>query len=303
MSFIVGNLLYFKLNVKNDQVISLKPNQIQLMNQLELNRNQLNKEQLQMLTYLKTQYTIMQQQHGNQNPQQNNFSNQFVNQSQQSNKSNIHNQQQSSLLDSITLNGLDQLPKDLENVQPITMMHDDNSMLQDLNMLLSSHDIVEDLRISDDDKGSLDHIFSFTSNPFNNQLHKSEAHALDQNEDSNSSDTSTTTTFIEKIKLDASLTNGDTGINAKSKETNINNENNQTSQLANATTILPMNDDELLASKLNIHMTAEEILNECKSYGVNGIQTNSLLKAGRLRKLYRYGSKVNRYVNYMRGFI
>jgi len=46
--------------------------------------------------------------------------------------------------------------------------------------------------------------------------------------------------------------------------------------------ILPMSDDELLASKLDIRMTAEEILKECESYGVNGIQTNSLLRAGRL---------------------
>lgn len=45
-----------------------------------------------------------------------------------------------------------------------------------------------------------------------------------------------------------------------------------------------MSDDELLASKLTIKMTADEILNECQSYGVNGIQTNSLLKPGRLTK-------------------
>ncbi len=189
------------------------------------------------------------------------------------------------LLDSIGLNpSLDQLPSDLENLQP-TMMHDDNSMLQDLNSLLSSHDIVEDLRISDDDKGSLDHIFSFTSNSLstflsnaNNQKAVQSTDFSVNNEDSNSSETSTV--FIEKIKLDSSLTNGNKSeVTAIGSQTKQKVEGNK-SQITEP--ILPMSDDELLASKLNIQMTADEILKECESYGVNGIQTNSLLKVGRL---------------------
>ena len=101
---------------------------------------------------------------------------------------------------------LDQLPIDLENVQP-TMMHDDTTMLQDLNSLLSSQDIADELRISDDDRGSLDHIFSFTSNSLSNFLsNANNKSGQDFNEDSNSSETSTA--FIDKIKLDSSLTNG-----------------------------------------------------------------------------------------------
>lgn len=118
------------------------------------------------------------------------------------------NKSQSNLLDSMNPNllDLDQLPIDLENMMP-TMMHDDPTMLQDLNSLLSSQDIADDLRISDDDKGSLDHIFSFTSNSLSNFLTNANRSGQDfNNEDSNSSETSTT--FIDKIKLDSSLTNG-----------------------------------------------------------------------------------------------
>jgi hypothetical protein len=61
-------------------------------------------------------------------------------------------------------------------------------------------------------------------------------------------------------------------------------------ELLKTTLLLPVTDDEVLASKLNIKMNAQQILNECKSYGVNGIQTNSFLRPRRLinnrKKLY-----------------
>lgn len=125
------------------------------------------------------------------------------------NNNNSQNKSQPNLLDSMNPNLLDfdQLPIDLENMMP-TMMHDDTTMLQDLNSLLSSQDIADDLRISDDDKGSLDHIFSFTSNSLSNFLTNANNKSGQDfnNEDSNSSETSNT--FIDKIKLDSSLTNG-----------------------------------------------------------------------------------------------
>ena len=273
----------------------LKPHQIQLMGQLELNRNHLNKDQLQMLAYLKTQYSAMQCQQQEQvnltHDQQRQFQSQ-PNQPHQHHPMSMFAKQQTLLLDSnnlATLGSLDQLPKDLENVQPITMMQGDNLMLQDLNALLSSHDIVEDLRISDDDKGSLDHIFSFTSNSLNTLLSNSTAQMISHhhrqksshentNEDSNGS-SEAGSAFMDKIKLDSSLTNGDNGNNKKSR---LFNESEADSPLPSAG--LPMNDDELLLSKLDIKMSADEVLAECRSYGVNGIQTSSLLKAGRLNE-------------------
>jgi len=243
--------------------------------QLEHNRSQLSTDQLQMLTYLRAQFAHMQAHQPTPSPHANTYPHSRLPQNQTALRHNPN------LLDSIGgLNpSLDQLPSDLENVQP-TMMHEDSTMLQDLNSLLSSHDIVEDLRISDDDKGSLDHIFSFTSNSLSTFLSNASGQKTTNpadfpsttasNEDSNSSETSAV--LIEKIKLDSSLTNGN--------KSEVNTTRQREEGVAEP--ILPMSDDELLASKLNIQMTAEEILKECESYGVNGIQTNSLLRAGRL---------------------
>jgi len=227
---------------------------------------------------------------------------QMQQQQQMSDKQSSKNSQgksQSNLLDSMNPNllDLDQLPIDLENMMP-TMMHDDTTMLQDLNSLLSSQDIADDLRISDDDKGSLDHIFSFTSNSLSNFLsNANNKSGQDFNEDSNSSETSTT--FIDKIKLDSSLTDG-----CNKSDSNTPSKTKPESE----SEILPQNDDELLASKLNIQMTAEQILAECESHGVNGIQTNSLLKPGRLsnprnslltnkKKLFFHGALLNKKSN------
>jgi len=247
-------------------VVSIKPQQIQLMNQLEQNKNHLNPEQLLMLNHLKSQF--------------------------EQSKLNINNNNQYHQAGGLFGTGtgssfLDQLPKDLENVMPITMTQEDNSMLQDLNTLLSRHEIAEDLRISDDDKGSLDHIFSFTNNNNNNNA-KNYASLLndnnDEEDDSNSSTSSGSdgSTFLEKIKLDSSLTNGD---NKPSQSLLLqpSNSNTDSDEILKTSQLLPLTDDEVLASKLNIKMNAQQILNECKSYGVNGIQTNSFLKSGRLK--------------------
>jgi hypothetical protein len=135
------NSLIYLYNFKD--LVILKPQQIQLLNQLEQNRAHLNPDQMQMLNYLKSQYLIMQQQqiHLQQQHQQNQ-------QQQQQQQQQSQPQQNSHDLDQL-------LPLDLENVQPITMMQHDaeqsmQSMLQDadLNTLLSRHDIVDDLKIS-----------------------------------------------------------------------------------------------------------------------------------------------------------
>lgn len=182
----------------------LKPAQIQLMNQLDQNRFQLNPDQLQMLTYLKTQFTAMQSHQTLNSANQAHLPKALMN-----NPHPLARHNTSSILMDTSCSGLnpsmDQLPSDLENIQP-SMMNED-TMLQDLNSLLSSQDIVEDLRISDDDKGSLDHIFSFTSNSLSNFLSNANGTHKDVGEDSNSSETSTS--FIDKVKLDSSWTNGD----------------------------------------------------------------------------------------------
>ena len=179
------------------------------MYQLEQNRNHLNPEQILMLNHLKSQYASAQtqqnlasnQQYANNSTEQQLKTNSFILNPQQSNRSIIPSSQASLFGPSSSfLNcNLDQLPKDLENVQPITMTQDDNA-LQDLNTLLSRHDIVEDLRISDDDKGSLDHIFSFNNSSskhptfFNEQMFNNSSNskvALNElNDDSNSSNSS-----------------------------------------------------------------------------------------------------------------
>ncbi len=278
------------------------------MYQLEQNRNQLNPEQMLMLNHLKSQYAAAQQQNLASNQQFTNVNsndqlknNSFILNPQHANRS-LHLNSQGNLFgpSSSFLNcSLDQLPKDLENVQPITMTQDDNA-LQDLNTLLSRHDIVEDLRISDDDKGSLDHIFSFTNS---NSKHPSFFHeqnfthpihskiALNElNDDSNSSNSSESSTFLDRIKLDSSLTNGDNKLSSQSLMADNSKDKVDKDELLKTTLLLPVTDDEVLASKLNIKMNAQQILNECKSYGVNGIQTNSFLRPRRLinnrKKLY-----------------
>jgi hypothetical protein len=193
----------------------LKPQQIQLMNQLEANKNQLNHDQLQMLNALKSQFLLSTQSHNS-----------------------------VASIDNI-------IPLDLENVQPITMMQEDQLLQEttDLNTLLSRHDIVEDLRmISDDDKGTLDHILNTNKPAVNN---------------------GTKLPFSsDNIKLDSTLTNGST-IGTKDPSTNG---------------LVELTDDDILASKLNIQMTADEIINACKPYGLNGIQNNFLLKPNRSKK-------------------
>ena len=222
-------------------MVVLKPNQIHLMNQLEFNRSQLNPDQLQTLNYLKSQYAIMQSQ-----------------QYQQSQAAQFQAQQQQPVAQKTdhsmaSLLAGDQLPVDLENVLPITMMHDDMLQDTDLNSLLSRTDIVEDLRTSDGDKGSLDHVLASHTTRKINPANLSFA--------------------TEHIKLDSSLTNG----------------SNDTSN-AN---LIPMSDEDLLAAKLNIGMSSEQVLNACKSYGLNGIQSSCILKPGRLRRdmLLRYANE------------
>ncbi len=48
--------------------------------------------------------------------------------------------------------------------------------------------------------------------------------------------------------------------------------------------MLELTDDDILANKLNIQMSADEIINSCKSYGLNGIQNNCLLRIGRVKQ-------------------
>lgn len=78
----------------------------------------------------------------------------------------------------------------------------------------------------------------------------------------------------DQIKLDASLTNG----LISSSSTDL-----TQSQLQQHSDLPPPSDHELLTSSLNTNMSAEHILNACRSYGLNGIQNMCLLKPGRLR--------------------
>jgi hypothetical protein len=153
------------------------------MHQLESNRN-LNPDQVQMLNYLKSQFALMQQQQQLQQQQQKpgtHMINQAIIQQQQQHvhpQTNAYlagqyhrnypqqaNQQRTMQLMNMLdaghngmgpLGAMDCLPHDLENVNPII----NPSSMQDLNFLLSRHDIAEDLRNTD----GLDHILAYNSN-------------------------------------------------------------------------------------------------------------------------------------------
>ena len=74
----------------------------------------------------------------------------------------------------------------------------------------------------------------------------------------------------EHVKLEAYLTNGsNTSINRTNRNCSI-------SQI-------DLSDDEVLSARLNIGMRSGELLDACKSFGLNGIQNQCYLKPGRLR--------------------
>ncbi len=127
------------------------------MQQLESNRN-LNPDQVQMLNYLKSQFALMQQQQkaqsnqmAMQQPQAHAYMTGQFHKNSQARVTNVMDNGHMGLL-----GGGDCLPHDLENVNPIM----NPSSMQDLNFLLSRHDIAEDLRNTD----GLDHILAFNSN-------------------------------------------------------------------------------------------------------------------------------------------
>jgi tetratricopeptide (TPR) repeat protein len=262
-----NNSLNNRANMKKiDQLVILKPNQIQLMNQLELNRNQLNAEQMQMLNYLKSQYFIMQSQQAQlqQQPQTNPSApasstipsssplSASVNQLK-ANAQTQAKQEQANTFNDLNF-ALDQLPHDLENIQPITIMQEDITILHDsdINALLSRQDLAEIGETMD--KSSLDQIFE--KNP--NSQQNSKTMSLEKNKLTFSS---------EIIKLDPTLLEGSMTTNKLSE--------------SNSGENIPLTDEEILNSKLSIDMTSDQILNACKSYGLNGIQNNSFLKPDR----------------------
>jgi hypothetical protein len=92
----------------------------------------------------------------------------------------------------------------------------------------------------------------------------------------------------EQVKLDANLSlssntaatnNGQSSTN-QTKPASIKNVN---SSLLEDPLTNGSNEDELLSSRLNPDMSADEIVNLCKGHGLNGIQNVCLLKPGRLR--------------------
>ena len=109
-----------------------------------------------------------------------------------------------------------------------------------------------------------------------------------ENSNSNSSPPSSSSSpfAVDLIKLDASLIS----------QSNNNNDDGDDNG----------DDTHLLASKLNTNMKAEQILNACKSYGLNGLQSNCILqrlvsanaatlgnKKRKLSKKFKYKSEID----------
>lgn len=85
----------------------------------------------------------------------------------------------------------------------------------------------------------------------------------------------------EQIKLDPNFT---TSSSSNSSATNSTSSKTSSTKNVNSSLIDEIaNDDEMLASRLNLQLTADEILNACKGQGLNGIQHTCMLKPGRMR--------------------
>ena len=206
------------------------------MRQLE-NNNNLNPDQLQLLNHWKSQLTQAQQQ---KNIYLSSISNSVsdLNQIKSSisinkSQSNLVNSASNSFVDCFT----DSLPQDLENVNP-TM----NSS-QDLNILLSQHDIAEDLRSSDGDKCSLDHILAI--NTGNKIANKNPNKLIPNNSFLTISSEFKKIYPAEMLKLDSDLT--------IQHETKVN------------------------EPQINIELTSHQIIKACKNFGLNGVQNTSIL--------------------------
>lgn len=79
----------------------------------------------------------------------------------------------------------------------------------------------------------------------------------------------------DQIKLDPNLVANSSSISSSKTPSTKNVNSSLIDEISN--------DDEMLASRLSLQLTADEILNACKSHGLNGIQNTCLLKPGRLR--------------------
>ncbi|CAF0782857.1 unnamed protein product [Brachionus calyciflorus] len=75
----------------------------------------------------------------------------------------------------------------------------------------------------------------------------------------------------EHVRLDPSLTNGS---NLSINKTNRN----------STTSDIDLSDEDILNSKINIKMSSAQLLEQCKSFGLNGIQNQCLLKSNRSRQ-------------------
>lgn len=75
----------------------------------------------------------------------------------------------------------------------------------------------------------------------------------------------------EHVKLESYLTNGS---NLALNKTNRNCTNSE----------IEASDDEILNQRINIGMSSADLLDSCKSFGLNGIQNQCYLKPGRLRE-------------------
>ena len=215
------------------------------MHQLESNMN-LNPDQQHMLNHLKSLFMQTQQQQQQQK-------NSTVSYNLASNSSGYNQVHQMKNISQINRGGLnnngisasnslfdcfaDGLPQDLENVNP-TM----NSS-QDLHILLSQHDIAEDLRSSDGDKCGLDHILALNSG---NKFLSKGFNKMSNNSSMVSSSEFKKTYPIELLKLDPSL-------NMQQESTKIN------------------------EPKIHIEMSSHQVLKACKGFGLNGIQSTSIL--------------------------
>jgi histone demethylase len=211
------------------------------MHQLENNRN-LNPDQLHMLNHLKSQFSQTQQHQKQHNLSYHTLLNNngpTVNQLQ---IKNIQHRSQNSNGNGVSTSYLDfhtdGLPLDLENVNP-TM----NSS-QDLNMLLSQHDIAEDLRSSDGDKCGLDHILALNSG--NKFINRNSIKIQNNNNNNNTALFDLKKSYpIELLKLDASLT--------------------------------MQQEQKISEPQINIEMSSHQIIKACKGFGLNGVQNTSIL--------------------------
>jgi tetratricopeptide (TPR) repeat protein len=267
--------------VNTKKVNSLSPQQVDLMNNLESNKQHLNAEQTQMLNHLKKQYSLTKEEKEEEE----------VGQGEDEGKGDIiiKTKTQNGTLKSL------EITKQLQLTPPTQITIKDDTMNDETMLLKTCHTIQQNLF---QDFGPVDFYPTMCADENTDNIYG----ILNPNRPLIPLPMHVMQTFpVAQIKIDTSLTEdaryisyttmpkfGYSQSTTTAQPQQIDNKNDfimlnepESGDNNNETN---SNDDEILAAKLNINMSGDEILKECASFGLNGLQYTSYLKPNRLNE-------------------